>query len=72
MAQNLIALTAANPDLHENKFNMLWNAILYHHFPIELQYGVAPQTSFTSTGSRPEFLVVKVARDEEDVVLWWS
>jgi hypothetical protein len=27
MAQNLITLAPANPDLHENKFNMLWDVI---------------------------------------------
>jgi len=67
MAQNLLALTASNPDVHENKFYMLWNAILTHHFPIELDYGVS---FVTSTGSRPEYLVViKVAHGVEDIVL---
>ena len=30
---------------------------------------MAPQTSVTGTGTKPEFLVVKVARDEEKLVL---
>lgn len=69
MAQNLITIAGENPDVHENKFYMLWNGILYHHFPLSLEYGVAPQTSITGTGTKPEFLVVKVAREEESIVL---
>jgi hypothetical protein len=69
MAQNLLELTANNPDLHENKFYMLWNSILGHHFPIDMDYGIEPQTSITGTGSKPEFLVVKIARLRESVVL---
>ena len=69
MAQNLLTLTASNPDVHENKFYMLWNGILTHHFPIELDYGVSLQSSVTSTGSQPEYFVVKVAREVEDIVL---
>ena len=69
MAQNLLELTVNNPDLHENKFYMLWNSILSHHFPIDMDYGIVPQTSITSTGSKPEFLVVKIARLCESVML---
>jgi hypothetical protein len=58
-----------NPDIHENRFYMLWNSILTHHFPVAFEYGVAPQTSVTGTGTRSEFLIVKVAREEETVVL---
>lgn len=67
MAQNLLELTANDPDLHENKFYMLWNSILSHHFPIDMDYGITPQTSDTS--SKPGFLVVKIARLRESVVL---
>jgi hypothetical protein len=69
MAQNLITPTAASPGLHENGFDMLWNGILNHHFPIALQYGVAPRSSITGTGSKPGFLVVKATHAEEDIVL---
>jgi len=69
MAQNLLQVIAINPDIHENKFHMLWNGILNYHFPVTVQYGVAPQTSVTGLGSKPEFFVVKVAREEESIVL---
>jgi hypothetical protein len=69
MAQNLIAQAATNANIHENRFYMLWNSILNHHFPIDFEYGVAVQTSQTEPGTRKEFLVVKVARDVESVVL---
>jgi hypothetical protein len=64
MAQNLIIIAGENPDVHENKFYMLWNGILYHHFPLSLEYGVAPQTSITGTGTKPEFLVSGTWRRE--------
>jgi hypothetical protein len=69
MAQNLIRELGNNSALHENRFYMLWNAILNYHFPITHDYGIAPQTSITGTGSKPEFLIVKVARDVESIVL---
>ena len=69
MAQNLIASMGNDPNIHENKFYMLWNAILYYHFPLDKDYGVAPQTSNTGTGTKPEYLVVKIAREEEHVVV---
>jgi hypothetical protein len=69
MAQNLITAMGNNPDIHENKFCMLWNAILNYHFTLDKDYGVAPQTSITGTGTKREYLVVKIAREEEHVVL---
>jgi hypothetical protein len=69
MAQNLIAYTGNDPNIHENKFYMLWNAILYHHFPLDKGYGVAPQTSTTGMGTKPEYLVVNIVREEEHVVV---
>ncbi len=70
MAQNLIAFAAASeqsaPPIHENKYYMLYNAILTHHFPLDLEYGIAPQSSIIGTG---EYLVVKVAREQESIVL---
>jgi len=58
-----------DPNIHEDKFCMLWNAILYYHFPLDKDNGVAPQTSITSTGMKPEYLVIKIAREEEHVVV---
>ncbi|THV03157.1 hypothetical protein K435DRAFT_792037 [Dendrothele bispora CBS 962.96] len=69
MAQNLLRDIATNPDIHENRFHMLWNSILTFHFPVSFEYGVAPQTSITGTETKPEFLVVKVAREFESIVL---
>jgi hypothetical protein len=69
MAQNLITAMGNDPSIHENKFYMLWNAILNYHFPLDKDYGVAPQTSITGTGTKPEYLVVKIAREEEHVVV---
>lgn len=66
MAQNLIAITGQNLDVHENKFYMLWNSILGFHFPLIFNYGVALHTSVTGTGTK---LVIKVAREEESIVL---
>ena len=48
---------------------MLWNAILCYHFPLDKDYGVAPQTSITITDTKPEYLVVKFIRKEEHVVV---
>ena len=67
MAQNLITSVGNDPNIHVNKFYMLWNAILYYHFPLDKDYGVAPQTSIT--GTKQEYLVVKIAREEEHVVV---
>ena len=69
MAQNLIASKANDPNIHENKFYMLWNAILYYHFSLDKDYGVAPQTSITGTSTKSDCLVVKIAREEEHVVV---
>lgn len=69
MAQNLVASVGRDPNIHENKFYMLWNAILNFHFPLDKDYGVAPQTSITGTGTKPEYLVVKIARNEEHVIV---
>jgi hypothetical protein len=66
MAQNLIREAASKPDIPESKFYMLWNAVLNHHFPIGLEYGVALQTS---TKGECTFLVVKFARERESIVL---
>ena len=43
---------------------MLWIAILYYHFPLEKDYGVAHWTSITGTSTKLEYLVVKIARAE--------
>jgi hypothetical protein len=69
MAQNLISSVGNDPNIHENKFCMLWNAILYYHFPLDKDYGVAPQTSITGTGTKPEYIVVKIVREEEHAVV---
>src|ERR1700678_1422742 len=69
MAQNLITSMGNNPNIHKNKFYMLWNVILNHHFPLDKDYGVAPQTSITGTGTKLEYLVVKIACEEEHVVV---
>ena len=69
MAQNFIASVGNDPNTSHNKFHMLWNAILYYHFPLEKDYGVAPQTSIAGTSTKPEYLVVKIAREEEHVVV---
>ena len=44
-------------------------ATLYHHCPYDLNYAAAPQTSITGIGTRPEFLVVKVAPKSEKIVV---
>src|SRR5271168_2488959 len=69
MAQNLITSMGDDPNIHENKFYMLWNAILNHHFPLDKDYSVAPQTLITGTGTKPEYLVIKIAHEEEHVVI---
>jgi hypothetical protein len=70
MAQNLLAFDAEQRDpIHENKYCMLYNAILDHHFPLARDYGIAPQMSTTGTGTNSEYLVVKVAREQESIVL---
>jgi hypothetical protein len=71
MAQNLTAAAGIDPNIHENKYYMIWNAILNYHFPLDKDYGVAPQTSITAagTGTKTKYLVVKIARNEEHVVL---
>jgi hypothetical protein len=68
-AQNLIASARNDPNIHENKFYMLWNVILYNHFLLDKDYDVAPQTSIIGTSTKPEYLVVKIAREEEHVVV---
>jgi hypothetical protein len=68
MARRLRDELEANPQLHENRFYMLWCAILQHHFPITSDYGLAPQTLSTGTGTRPEYLILKL-RDEEHLVV---
>src|SRR5260221_10185601 len=68
MAQQLRDKLEANPQLHENRFYMVWCAILQHHFPITSDYGLAPQTLSTGTGTRPEYLILKLC-DEEHVLV---
>ena len=70
MAQNFIASVRGNDwYIHENELYMLWNAILCYHFPLDKDYGVAPQTSITGPGTKTEYLVVKIDRKEEHVVV---
>ena len=70
MAQNLIASVGNDWYIHENELCILWNAILCYHFPLDKDYGVAPQTSITTgTGTNPEYLVVKMDRKEEHLVV---
>ena len=44
-------------------------AILCYHFPLDKDNGVAPQTSITDPGTKTEYLVVKIDREEEHVVV---
>ena len=69
MAQNFIDEREENVQLQENKFYMLWDTILNLHFPFTLGYGMAPQTSITGTGTRQDFIVVKIIRESVDVVV---
>ena len=69
MAQNLIASVGNDWNIHENELCMLWNAILCCHFPLDKDSGVALQTSITGTGTKPEYLIVKIDREEEHLVV---
>ncbi|KDR71282.1 hypothetical protein GALMADRAFT_213966 [Galerina marginata CBS 339.88] len=69
MAQNLIASMGNDPNIDESKFCMLWNAILNYHFPLDKDYGVSLESSTSASGTKPAYLVVKIARAEEHVVL---
>jgi len=66
MAQNLLQEIADDPDIHENRFYTLWNSILTFYLPIIFQYGI--QTCITGTGTKSEFLIVKIVRESESVV----
>jgi len=68
MAQNLIWESEDDPILYKVEYYMLWDAILHHHFPLRLNYGMAHQTSITGNG-KLEFLVVRIVRESEHVVL---
>lgn len=65
MAQNLSIAALKNPNIHENRYCMLSTE----------HYGLAPQTSITGNGTKPEFLVVHIDKSrhrgeaEEDIVL---
>jgi hypothetical protein len=69
MAQNFVDERENNVQLHETRFHMLWNATLNLHFPFNLGYGSAPQTSITGAGTKQDFFVVKIIRESEDVVV---
>jgi hypothetical protein len=69
MAANLLEEMGRNKNVHESRFHMLWNSILFQHFPLDKQYGIGPQTSMTGTGTKSEFIVVKIARAQEHVVV---
>jgi len=69
MAQNLLQEIADDPDIHENRFYMLWISILTFYFPIIFQYRVALQTFITGTGTKSGFLVVKIVQESESIVL---
>jgi hypothetical protein len=69
MAQNLANELNDDPGLYETRFYMLWHTIINYHFPIALDYGVAPQTSTTATGTKEMFLIVKVGRKTDHIVV---
>ena len=69
MAQKLLEESEDNPSLHEIRFYMLWNAIIHHHFPLHLDYGVIHQTLIAGNGKKPEFLVIRIALNSEHVVV---
>ena len=68
MAKNFLDEPEGSPDLQELRFYILWKAIFYHHFPPDLDYGMAPQLSITGNGV-PNFLVLRIAHGSEDVIV---
>lgn len=54
MARRLRDELEANPQLHENRFYMLWCAILQHHFPITSDYGLVHRHRHKARISHPE------------------
>ena len=69
MAQNLTNELDDDPGLYKTRFYMLWHTIINYHFPIALDHGVAPQTSTTATGMKELFLIVKVGRKTDHIVI---
>ena len=69
MAKYLTNELDDDPDLHETKFYMLWHTIISYHFPIDLDYGVAPETQITATGTKEMFLIIKAVRKTDHVVV---
>ena len=69
MAQELLDDPEDNPSLHEIRFYMLWNAILHHHFPLHLNYGLIHQTLIAGGGTEPEFLVIRIGLESEHIVV---
>ena len=68
MAQNFLDEPEGSPDLQGLRFYILWKAIFHHHFPPDLNYGVASQRLITGNGV-PDFLVLKIAPSSEHVVV---